>query len=114
MKTSKNFFNLEQDYGKVFWNKIRNKALGENRISFKNQEYDIKPNIQKHFTDTKLTTKNMDDEDKSTVYNTVKNTGFYSMRHIESLNTARKRDALYNLPKGIAEFRNPALPAIEN
>ena len=46
MKKSKNFFKLEQDGDKVFWNKTPIKALGENRISINNQEYDIKPNIQ--------------------------------------------------------------------
>ena len=66
MKTSKNFFKLEQD-GNVFWNKIPIKALAENTISIKDRDYDIKPNIQKYFTNTKLTTKNMDDADKSTV-----------------------------------------------
>ena len=47
MKTSKNFFKLEKDGKKVFWNKIPIKALGENRISIKDREYDIKSNFQK-------------------------------------------------------------------
>ena len=82
MKENKKFFKLvEKDDGEVFWNKICFKALGDNRISIKNQEYNIKPNIQKYFTNTKLTTKNMDDEDKSTVCDLLKNTGFYSKRH---------------------------------
>ena len=53
MKTSKTLFKLEQDGNKVFWNEIPIKALGENRISIKDREYDIKPNIQKNFTNTK-------------------------------------------------------------
>ena len=114
MKGSKNFFKLEEnDYGKVFWNKIPVKALGENRISNKNREYDIKPNIQNYFTNTKLTTKNMDDDDKSTVYDILKNTGFYSMRHKKGLNSTRMKDALYNLPREIDKIRNPPLPEIE-
>ena len=68
MKKSKNFFKLQQtDKDKVFWNKRHIKALGENRISINNQEYDIKPNIQNYFTNTNQTTKNMDDEDKLTI-----------------------------------------------
>ena len=78
----------------VFWNKILIKAIGENRISIKDQEYDIKPNIQTYFTNTKLTTKNMDDEDKSTVYDMMENTGLYSMEHTKSLNAAGMGDAL--------------------
>ena len=60
LKKSKISFKLHQtDKDKVFWNKIHFKALAENRISIKDQEYDIKPNIQAYFTNTKLTTKNM-------------------------------------------------------
>ena len=76
MKGNKNFFKTLEKDGEVLWNKIPIKALGENRISIKNQEYDLKPNIQTYFTDTNLTTENRDDEDKSTVYDILKNTGF--------------------------------------
>ena len=41
MKRNKNFFKLVEDDGEVFWNKIPIKALGENMISIKDQEYDI-------------------------------------------------------------------------
>ena len=115
IKGSKIFFKLvEDDDGKVFWNKIPINALGENRISIKKQEYDIKPNIQKYFTNTNLTTKNMDDEDKLTIYDILKNTGFYSMKRRKGLNLARMKDALSNLPREIANIRNPPLPAIDN
>ena len=114
MKRKKNFFELVEDDGEVCWNKIPIKTKGENRISIKNQEYDIKPNIQKYFTNTRLTTKNMDVEDESTVYDKLKSTGFYSMKHTKGLNSARMKDVLYNLPKEIAKIRNPPLPAIEN
>ena len=114
MKRSKNFFKLEQNGNEVVWNKTPIKALGENRISFKNQEYDIKPNIQAYCTNTKLTTKNMNDEDKLTIYDILKNTGFYSMRHIKGLNSARFKDAKYNLPNEINKIRNPTLPEIQN
>ena len=100
MEGNKYFFKLEEkDGGKVFWNIIPIKALGENRFSNKDQEYDLKPNIEAYFTNTKQTTKNMDNEDKSTVYDILKNAGFYSMKHTKGLNSARMRDALHNLPK---------------
>ena len=115
MKGSKRFFKLEEKAnGQVFWNEIPIKALGENRISIKNQEYDIKPNIQNYFTNTNQTTKNMDNEDKLTIYDILKNIGFYSMRHTKGLKSARMKDALINLPKEIDKIRNPPLPAIEN
>ena len=56
----------------------------------------------------------MDDEDKSTIYDILKNTGFYSMTQNKGLNSARMKDAMYNLPKTIARVRNPFLPPIEN
>ena len=114
MKGSKIFFkSVEDDDGKVFWNKIPIKVKGENKISIKNHEYDINLNIQKYFTNTKLTTKNMGDEDKSTVYDILRNIGFYSMRHRKGLTSARMQDALYNLPDEIAKIRNCPLPTIE-
>ena len=115
MKKSKNFFKLvENNDGKVFWNKIPIKANGENRISINNHEYDIKPNIQNYFTNTNQTTKNMDDEDKLTKYDILKNIGFYSMKNKKGLKSARIKDALINLPREIDKIRNPTLPTIEN
>ena len=56
----------------------------------------------------------MDDDEKLSIYNILKNTGLYSMRHRKVSNSARMRDALYDLPKAINKIRNPPLPAIEN
>ena len=114
MKSSKNFFKLEQKNGEVFWNKILIKAMAENRISLKKQEYDITPNIQTYFTNTHLTTKNMDDEDKLTIFNFLTDVGFYNTRHRKGMKSAWMQDALYNLPKEIDKIRNPPLPATEN
>ena len=114
MRKSKNFFKLEQDGKKVLWNKEPIIPLGENRVSIKGKEFDIKPNIQNYFTNTKLTTKNMDNEDKLIVYDILRNTGFYSMRPKKGEKSARMKDALYNLPNAIAKIQNPPLPAIES
>ena len=85
LKGNRIFFKLVEDDGNVFWNKIPIKALGENRIRIKNDEYDITPNVQAYFTNTNQTTKYMNDEDKSTVYDILRNTGFYSMKHKKGL-----------------------------
>ena len=115
MKRSNIFFKLqEQPNGYVLWKKIQVKALGENRISFKDEEYDINPIIQANFTNTKSTTKNMDNEYKRTVFNILKNLGFFSKKHVKGLKLARMRDVLYNLLKEIAKIRSPTLPSIEN
>ena len=60
-----------------------------------------------YFTNTKLTTKPTDNEDKITVFTILKNTGFYSMRPKKAINSARMKDALYDLPKTIAKIQNP-------
>ena len=113
MKRSKNFFKLEQEGKHVFWNKIPIIPIGENRVSIKDEEFNIKPNIQEYFTNTTLTTKNMDNVDKSTVYDILKILGFYSTMHTRGLNSARMQDALYVLPREIAKIRNPPITAIE-
>ena len=106
MKTSKFFFKLEKDGNEVFWNKIPSKALGETELVLK-----IKGMI--YFTNTKLKTKNMDDEDELTNFTILRNTVFYSMIDTKGLKSTRMQDALYNLPREIAKIRNPPTPAIE-
>ena len=112
MKQSNNFFKLEQDGKKIFWNKNSIIPLGGNRISINDEEYNIKPNIQNYFTKTYHTTKNMSNEDKLTIYDILKNIGFYSTHHVRGLRSFRMQDALYNLPKAVDKIRNPPLPEI--
>ena len=107
MKRRKKIFKtVEKDNGAVYWKQILCKPLAENRIRIKDEEYDINPKIQSNFTNTKLTNKPKDNEDRSTVYKVFKNTGLYSMRHKKGLNSARSKDALYDLPKTIGKIRN--------
>ena len=88
--------------------------MGEIRIRVNDQKYNITPDIQTYFTNTKQTIKKMNIEDKLSVFNILINKGFYSMKHTKSLNSASIRDALYHFPKEIAKIRNPPLPAFEN
>ena len=115
MKKSKNFFNLtEDDDGKVYWNEVLIKPLGGTRISIKDHEYDISPDIQAYFTNTKLTTKFLDNFEKETVFEILQNVGFYDNIPKIGFKAARMKDALNDLPKVIEKLRNPHLPAIEN
>ena len=114
MKKSNNFFKLEQDGEKVFGNKIPIIPLGGNRISINGDEDDIKPNIQNYFTKTYLTTKNMSNEDKLTIYDILTNIDFYSTHHVRGMRSFRMQDALYNLPKAVEKIRKPPLPEIED
>ena len=56
----------------------------------------------------------MDKENKLTVFNILKNVGFYDKRHKIALKSTRMRDALYILPKEVVKTQNPNFPAIEN
>ena len=72
LKKRKNFFKKpETENGDVFWNKTVIKPLGENKSSTIDEGYNIYPTIQAYFTNTKLTARHMDDEDKLTVSNVV-------------------------------------------
>ena len=114
MKTSKNFFKLTEDSGKVYWNGEYIEPLRDNRIRIKNREYDISPDIQTYFTKTKLTTQFLDNFEKETVFEILKDVGFYDNIPKIGFKAARMDDALYNLPTEIDKIRNPPLPAIEN
>ena len=76
MKTSKKFFKLTEDGGKVYWNEVLINPLGDNRIRNKDQEKDISPDFQAFFTNTKLTTKFLDNFEKETVFHILQNVGF--------------------------------------
>ena len=115
MKKSKNFFKLQENPdGKIFWNKTLIIPQGESRVNINGDEFDIKPNIQNYFTNTKLTTKRLDDEDKLIIYNILKNVGFYNKPPKVEMKSVRMKDALYNLPNEIKKIQNSSLPAIEN
>ena len=114
MKTSKNFFNLTEDDGKVYWNEVLINPLGNNRISIKDREYDISPDVQAYFTNTKLTTKFLDNFEKETVFDILQNVGFYDNIPKVGFKAARMKDALYDLPKAIDKIRKTPLPTIEN
>ena len=114
MKTSKFFFKLTEESGKVYWNGEYIEPLGDNRIRIKYREYDISPDIQTYFTNTKLTTQFLDNFEKETVFEILKDVGFYDNIPKIGFKAARMKDALYNLPTEIDKIRNPPLPAIEN
>ena len=115
MKQSNNFFKLEErPNGRMYRNSVRNKPVRENTIDFIGREYDVTPSIQQYFRKTGSTTKSMNNNEKETVYNILKDVGFYNTRHKIGLKAARMKDALYDLPKEIAKIRNPTLPSIEN
>ena len=79
MKRSKKLFKLEEkDIVDVFGNGVLNQPLRESRIVIKKQELDVPPDNQAYFifTNTKLTTKFLDNVEKETVFDTLENGGF--------------------------------------
>ena len=82
MRTSKNFFTLEEkSIGAVVWNGVFFQPLGENRINVEIEEHDITLNIQKIITDTKLTTKSLNNIEKETVFDIFNKVVFCDMKH---------------------------------
>ena len=114
MKTSKIFFKLTEDGGRIYWNEVLINPLGDNRIRIKDREYDISPDNQAYFTNIKLTTNFLDNFEKETVFEILKNVGFYDNIPKIVFKAARIKDALYDLPKKIDKIRNLPLPSIEN
>ena len=115
MKQSNNFFKLEErPDGRVYWNGVRIKPVRENSIDVIGREYDVTPCIQEFFIKTGSTTKSLNNNETETVYNILKDVGFYKTRHMKGLKAARMRDALHDLPKVIDQIRNHPLPKIEN
>ena len=109
------FFKLEEkSNGDIFWNGVFIQPFRENRINVKNRNYDITPDIQVYFTNTKLTTKFLRNAEKETVFDILENVGFYYNIHKEGLKSAKIKDVLYILPKAMAKIRNPPLPVKEN
>ena len=90
----------------MIWNSIFIQSLGEKRINVKNAEHDITPNVQKYFTNAKLTTKSLNDNEKKTVFDILNNVGFNNMKHTKGLKSARMKDVLYILPKTIPTILN--------
>ena len=100
MKKSKNFSKLQENPdGKIFWKKFSIIPRRENRVSIKGDEFDIKPKIRNYFTNTRLTTKRMDNEDKLIIFNILKNVGFSDNIPKIGKKSATMQDALHNLPK---------------
>ena len=114
MKTSKNLFKLTEDDCKVYWKEVLINPIGDNRIVIKDGEYEISPDIQACFTNTKLTTNFLDNFEEETVFDILQNVGFYDNIPKIGFKAARMKEALYDLPKAIDKIRNPPLPTIEN
>ena len=108
MKQSKNFFKLEEKRNsRVFWNDVHIKPVDENRIDIIGKGFNVTPSIQNYFIKTGSTTKSLNNNEKETVYNILKDVGFYNMRQNKGMKSARMRDAIHNLPKEIKKIRNP-------
>ena len=64
MNKSKNFFKtIRNTEGKLTWNGVIIKPLGDNRVKIGNDEYNLTPEIQKALTQTNYNFKNMNDDD---------------------------------------------------
>ena len=115
MKQSDNFIKLEErPDGRVYWNGVRIKPVRENTIGNIGREYDVTPSIQQYFIKTGSTTKSLNNNEKETVYNILKDVGFYKTRNNKGLKANRMGVALHDLPEVIDRIRNAPLPSNEN
>ena len=105
---------VEKSIGDAFWNGVFIQPLGGNGIFVENKEYVLTPNIQKYFSNTKLTIKSLKKNEKEIVFDFLTNVGFYDVKHIKGLNSASIRNTSYNLPKTIKNILNLPLPQMEN
>ena len=114
MKKSRNFFKLvKKPNGRVFWNDVSIKPVGENRDDIIGKEYDISPGFQNYFSNTRTTSKLLNDIDKMTVYQILKDVCFYVMKNTIGLKSARMQEAINFLPKAIDRILNPPLQPIQ-
>ena len=104
-KRSKRFFSLvEKDNGDVLWNGVLNKPLGKNRVGIKNNDFYVTPNNQKLFTETKITSKSLDKNEKELVYVMLNSVGFYENRASKGFKMARMQDMIKFLQKSYKKF----------
>ena len=82
MKQSNNFLKRkERPDGRLYWNSARIKPVRENTIDNIGKENDVTPSIQHYFRKTGSTGKSLNNNEKETVYNILKDVGFYITRH---------------------------------
>ena len=111
MKTFSN--KKKKSNGDVFWNGVFIQPLVENKSKVKIEEYDIVLIIRSYFTNTKLFTTSLNNNEKETTFDILNNVKFYDMKYTKRLKSARMKDALYILPKTITKMSDLLLPAIE-
>ena len=106
MKKCKIFFKtVEKANGYVFWNGIIFKQLGGKKVEIENEKYDVKSNIQTMLTNTKATTKLLNNDEKMTVYKVCTDLGFYNIRPKKKGNkSARVTYVTNDLPKALKNF----------
>ena len=75
----------EKSNGDVFWSGVSIPPLGKNRIRLK-MEYMIQFLIFIFFSNTKLTTKSLNNNEKETVFEIHDNVGFYYMKNTRRIN----------------------------
>ena len=114
-KKIRNFLKLEEKpNGRMFWNDVFIKAIGEMMVDIIGKEYDYTTGIQNFFIKTKHTFNNLKENEETTVYQILKYVSFFNMKHTIGIKSARMQDAIKYLPKATERFLNPPLPLIEN
>ena len=109
MNDSKNFFKVIRDAeGNFSWNNKEVIPLGGNRVKIEGEEFNITPEIQKAFTDTRYNFNNtlMDDENVL-IFDKILNTLNYDPS--KDSNSKRTKSIKNDLKKGVHKIKNAPL-----
>ena len=109
MNDSKNFFKVIRDAeGKFSWNNKEVIPLGGNRVEIEGEEFNITPEIQKAFTDTKYNFNNTDMDDENVlIFNKMLNSLNYDSS--QDSNSKRTKSIKNDLKKRVQKINNPLL-----
>ena len=109
MNDSKNFFKVIRDAeGKFSWNNKEVIPLGRNRVQIEGEEFNITPEIQKAFTDTRFNFNNTDMDDENVlIFYKILNSLNYDPS--QDSNSKRTKSINNDLKKRVHKINNPLL-----
>ena len=109
MNDSKNFFKVIRDAeGNFSWNNKEVIPLGGNRVKIEGEEFNITPEIQKAFTDTRYNFNNTDMDDENVlIFYKILNSLNYDPS--QDSNSKRTKSIKNDLKKRVHKINNPLL-----
>ena len=105
----KNFFKVIRNVeGKISWGGKEVNPLGGNRVEIDAEEYNLTPEIQRAFTDTRYNFNNIDIDDES-VLTFDKNSNCLNYNPSKDSNSKQTKSIENDLRKRVYKIKNPPL-----